>query len=167
MVKSNTKRAESSTTIIIKKSLPARKTRSVRKTTSPALEPAEVLRVYGIPNCSTVKKGLAWLAKNKVEYQFIDYKKDTPSEEDLIKWMQICSSKGSPDELKSTNSKVYRSVSEEKKLSLDNAGWAQLMRKDPTLIKRPLFVKASHSSEDIVCAGFRDSSSLEKILDMK
>ncbi len=30
--------------------------------------------LYAIPNCDTVKKARAWLAKNDVDYQFYDYK---------------------------------------------------------------------------------------------
>ena len=31
--------------------------------------------VYAIPNCNTVKKALDWLQKNKIAYEFHDYKK--------------------------------------------------------------------------------------------
>jgi arsenate reductase (glutaredoxin) len=30
--------------------------------------------VYGIKNCNTVKSALDWLRKNKVEFEFHDYK---------------------------------------------------------------------------------------------
>ena len=31
--------------------------------------------LYGIPNCDTVKKARTWLEKQKVPYEFHDYKK--------------------------------------------------------------------------------------------
>ncbi len=36
------------------------------------------LKVYGIPNCGTCKKALAWLDANKVPYDFIDTKVTPP-----------------------------------------------------------------------------------------
>ena len=32
--------------------------------------------IYGIPNCDTIKKTLDWFKKNKIEFQFRDYKKE-------------------------------------------------------------------------------------------
>ena len=33
------------------------------------------MKVYGIPNCNTVKKSLDWLKQNKIEIEFHDFKK--------------------------------------------------------------------------------------------
>lgn len=33
------------------------------------------MTVYGIKNCNTVKSAIDWLNKNKVEFEFHDYKK--------------------------------------------------------------------------------------------
>ena len=35
----------------------------------------DILKVYGIKNCNTVKSALAWFNKNKIEFEFHDYKK--------------------------------------------------------------------------------------------
>ena len=43
-------------------------------------------KVYGIPNCDTVKKVLAWLKKNNIAFEFHDYKKLGISQEKLIQW---------------------------------------------------------------------------------
>ena len=34
-----------------------------------------MMKVYGIPNCSTVKKAISWLRENDLEYELHDYKK--------------------------------------------------------------------------------------------
>jgi arsenate reductase len=33
-----------------------------------------MIKVYGIPNCNTVKKAIDWLKEHNVEYEFHDYK---------------------------------------------------------------------------------------------
>lgn len=43
-------------------------------------------KLYGIPNCDTVKKARAHLAKSKVEYDFVDFKKKPPTKTDISRW---------------------------------------------------------------------------------
>jgi len=45
-----------------------------------------MVRVYGIKNCSTVKKALDWLDRHKVAYEFQDFKKWGVAEERLLVW---------------------------------------------------------------------------------
>ena len=33
------------------------------------------MKLYGIPNCDTVKKARAWLDEHGVDYEFLDFKK--------------------------------------------------------------------------------------------
>ena len=37
------------------------------------------ITIYGIRNCDTMKKALAWLDSKKIAYDFHDYKKDRKS----------------------------------------------------------------------------------------
>ena len=37
--------------------------------------------LYGIPNCSTVKKARAWLEARQIDYVFHDFKKEAPTAE--------------------------------------------------------------------------------------
>lgn len=48
-----------------------------------------MVEVYGIPNCDTVKKALAWLKENNIEYVFHDFKKEGVSKEKLKQWLSI------------------------------------------------------------------------------
>ena len=35
-----------------------------------------MIKLYGIPNCDTVKKARSWLAENGIEFEFVDFKKN-------------------------------------------------------------------------------------------
>jgi len=45
-----------------------------------------MVKVYGIKNCSTVKKALDWLDRHNVSYEFQDFKKWGVAEERLLVW---------------------------------------------------------------------------------
>src|SRR5690606_22119558 len=45
-----------------------------------------MVKVYGIKNCSTVKKALDWLDRHHVSYEFHDFKKWGVTEEKLLAW---------------------------------------------------------------------------------
>ena len=45
------------------------------------------VRLYGIPNCDTVKKALAFLTGRGVAFDFIDYKKQGLRGETLDGWL--------------------------------------------------------------------------------
>jgi arsenate reductase (glutaredoxin) len=47
---------------------------------------ARMTKVYGIPNCDTVKKARAWLTGHGVAHQFHDFKKQGLSPEMLQAW---------------------------------------------------------------------------------
>ena len=42
--------------------------------------------IYGIPNCDTTKKAMAWLNKNKIPFSFHDYKLEGISRKKLEEW---------------------------------------------------------------------------------
>jgi len=43
-------------------------------------------KLYGIPNCNTVKKAQDWLKNNDVEYEFHDFKKKGITPAKLTEW---------------------------------------------------------------------------------
>ncbi len=95
------------------------------------------LVLYGIPNCDTVKKARVWLTANGHEFVFHDYKKQVLPESELQAWLQqqdwqiLLNRKGT----------TWRALSEERKLSITDAGGAlELMRENPSIIKRPVLV---------------------------
>ena len=42
-------------------------------------------QLFGIPNCDTVKKVRTYLEKNKIAYEFVDFKKQPPTEADKMR----------------------------------------------------------------------------------
>ena len=47
-----------------------------------------MLHVYGIKNCSTVKKALTYLDEHHHEYQFHDFKKEPPTKTQIQTWFR-------------------------------------------------------------------------------
>ena len=45
-----------------------------------------MIRIYGIPNCDTIKKARKWLEANGLEYEFHDFKKQGAPEAKLRDW---------------------------------------------------------------------------------
>lgn len=92
-------------------------------------------KIYGIPNCDTVKKARQWLADHHVDYEFVDFKK-TPPEASLIeRWLQDISL----DVLLNKRGTTWRKLSDEQKQAAENReGAVKLMVAQPSLIKRPV-----------------------------
>lgn len=47
------------------------------------------MKLYGIPNCNTVKKAQDWLKNNDLAYEFHDFKKKGITAEKLTEWFDI------------------------------------------------------------------------------
>ncbi len=47
-----------------------------------------MIKIYGIPNCDTMKKARKWLDSNNLEYEFHDYKKLGVPEKNLKQWVK-------------------------------------------------------------------------------
>ncbi len=111
------------------------------------------LEVYGIPNCGTCKKALSWLDERGIEYTFINYKENPPSEENIAKWIKSLTSKS----MRNTSGVAYRQLGEEKKTWSDEQ-WAKAFAENAMLIKRPLFVK----NGEAVLVGFRANETVKQ-----
>ncbi len=91
-------------------------------------------RVYGIPNCDTVKKTRRWLDENGVEYEFHDYKKLGISRDTLEKW---CDEHGF-EALINKRGTTWRRLDESDKEKLTQKKAVALMHTNTSLIKRPV-----------------------------
>ncbi len=91
--------------------------------------------VYGIKNCNTVKSALHWLKKNKVDFEFHDYKTKGITETKLKDW---CRQVGW-ESLVNKRGTTWRKLDEpaQKKTSNEKAAIALMLEK-PSIIKRPL-----------------------------
>ncbi len=91
--------------------------------------------IYGIKNCNTVKSAIEWLNKNKVDFEFHDYKKSGISEAKLNEW---CKQVGW-ESLVNKRGTTWRQLDEkiQNRVTNEKAAIALMMEKS-SVIKRPL-----------------------------
>lgn len=91
--------------------------------------------VYGIKNCNTVKSALEWLNKNKVEFEFHDYKKSGITAVKLSEW---CKQVGW-ESLVNKRGTTWRQLDEaDQKKVVNEKSAIALMIEKTSVIKRPL-----------------------------
>ncbi|CAM2774949.1 arsenate reductase family protein [Helicobacter burdigaliensis] len=92
-----------------------------------------MIKIYGIKNCGSVKKALNFLNTHNLEYEFIDFKKSTPTSEILESWLKNTTL----EQLFNKKGTTYKKLNL-KELSLDDKGIKEYLLKEPMLIKRPV-----------------------------
>src|SRR5690349_25170362 len=91
--------------------------------------------VYGIKNCNTVKSALEWLKKNKIDFEFHDYKSKGITEAKLKAW----SKQVGWESLVNKRGTTWRQLDEKTQLQITNESSAiGLMIEKTSVIKRPL-----------------------------
>ena len=94
---------------------------------------SNLVKVYGIKNCDTVKKAIKYLVDNNVSYEFIDFRINPISQKefqtmvDSVGWELLINK----------SSTTFRSLTESQKNKIDY----ELVLNFPTLIKRPVIVQ--------------------------
>lgn len=92
-------------------------------------------KVYGIPNCGSVKKALDSLKSNDAEIVFHDFKKHGVSPQLLDDWMKAIST----DVLLNRKGTTWRKLDDGlKEKAQTPEGIKALLLEYPTLIKRPV-----------------------------
>src|SRR6478609_4016258 len=91
--------------------------------------------LYGIKNCNTVKTAIDWLNKNKIAFEFHDYKKLGITPAKLSAW----SKQVGWESLVNKRGTTWRQLDEavQKKVTNEKAAIA-LMQEKTNVIKRPL-----------------------------
>ena len=93
------------------------------------------LKLYGIPNCTTVKKARAWLADHALDIPFHDFKKQGVD----TAWLHEVVAQTGWQALVNTRGTTWRKLSDaEKAAAGDEAGAIALMLAQPSVIKRPV-----------------------------
>ncbi len=93
------------------------------------------LKLYGIPNCSTVKKARAWLAGHALDVAFHDFRKLGVDEG----WLRQVMAQTGWQALLNTRGTTWRTLTDaEKAAASDEAGAIALMQARPSVIKRPV-----------------------------
>lgn len=91
-------------------------------------------RMFGIPNCDTIKKARTWLAEHGIEYDFHDYKKAGIEGAVLRGWVEELGW----ETLLNRAGTTFRALPEADKQGLNADKAIALMQANPSMIKRPV-----------------------------
>ncbi|NOT76673.1 MAG: ArsC family reductase [Cyclobacteriaceae bacterium] len=106
--------------------------------------------VYGIKNCNTVKSALDWLKKNKIEFEFHDYKSKGISAAKLKEW----SGQVGWESLVNKRGTTWRQLDEATQAKVKNESSAiALMMEKTSVIKRPLI----EEGKKVITLGFDEA----------
>lgn len=98
-----------------------------------------MFKLYGIKNCDTVKKAVKSLDSNKVDFEFIDFKKNPPEADDILRWKGVFK-----DWPLNKRGRTYRALADKfEKASEDQI--IKLIQENTSVIKRPIL----ENSDDI------------------
>lgn len=103
-----------------------------------------MLTMYGIPNCDTVKKARKKLEAKGLDYEFFNFKKETPTKEMLSRWEkffgELPANKRGPTFRKIKEEYEGATASKQQKLLLENL----------SAIKRPILERG----KKVIAIGF-------------
>lgn len=112
-------------------------------------------KLYGIPNCDTVKKARKWLEDNQMQVAFYDYKKQGISSEKIEEWL----TQTTLDVLINRKGTTWKNIPDTHKPTTKNDLIA-LMIDNPSVIKRPVI----EGPQGIVSIGFSEAEYQAKFL---
>jgi arsenate reductase len=104
-----------------------------------------MIKVYGIKNCDTMKKAMAWLTDHGIAYEFVDYKKAGVAGTNLPDW----NARAGWERLLNTRGLMWKKLSDDERAAVDEQKALKLMAQYPSLIKRPVL-----DTGDKVLVGF-------------
>jgi arsenate reductase len=107
------------------------------------------IKVYGIPNCDTVKRARAWLLDQGIMYSFHDYKKAGVPIDRIDVWLKTLGWETLVNRQGTTWRKLDEAV---RQSTTDTKAARQLMLAQPSVIKRPLVEWA----EGHITVGFQE-----------
>ena len=113
-----------------------------------------MIKLYGIPNCDTMKKARRWLDDNGAEYSFHDYKKLGVPEENLQRWVK----QAGWEALLNKRGTTWRRLDDSVRDGIDAASAISIMLENPSIIKRPVV-----ESGKTLLIGF-DQNAFQKLL---
>lgn len=108
------------------------------------------MKLYGIPNCGTVKKARAYLEGHGIVYDFHDFRQHGVPEARLAGWMRQV---GWQKLLKKTGP-TWRQLPETEKAAVcDEASALAIMLGKPNVIRRPVL----EQDEKVLATGFTEA----------
>ena len=95
----------------------------------------DMIKMYGIPNCDTVKKARDWLTAQGVAYEFYDFKKQGLPLDQVNTWIKAVGF----DKLLNRRGPTWRKLDEAVQVSVvDGASAVAVMKLNSSVIKRPV-----------------------------
>jgi arsenate reductase (glutaredoxin) len=127
-------------------------------------ENTEMITLFGIPNCDTVKKARAWLTEHGLDYQvhyiFHDFKKQGVPPERLKVWIETVGW----EKLLNRQGTTWRKLdaaTQSKVVDAESA--AKLLILNASLIKRPVVEWTNKVSKTDISVGFDAESWLKRV----
>jgi arsenate reductase (glutaredoxin) len=118
-----------------------------------------MIKMYGIPNCDTVKKAMSFLNSHHLPFEFHNYKTEGISVSKLTKW---CRHKGW-ETLFNKRSSTWKDLKLTGNIQVDDQAKAiEIMQANTSIIKRPVI----EFNEEII-VGFSEKEYLEAIINNK
>lgn len=112
------------------------------------------MKMYGIPNCDTVRKARKFLENQNIEFEFHDFKKQGLSEETIKTWLET-----QPIEvLVNKRSTSWKQLTDEQKTNLMDKQELGVLTQMPTLIKRPVL-----ETNNNLVVGFKEAQYQEVV----
>ncbi len=109
-------------------------------------------KIYGIPNCNTVKKALTHLDNANLKYEFINFKKEAPNKDLIKEWKDAFG-----DWPVNKKGPTYRKIKEEFE-EANAAAKYKLLNETTSAIKRPILTKG----KKVICFGY-DEQAYDKL----
>ncbi len=104
--------------------------------------------IYGIKNCDTIKKARRFMDANDLDYHFHDYRTDGTNPAQLQDWIAHFGW----DTVLNKRGTTWRKLPDQVRSDTDESNAAELLAKEPAMIKRPVLVTG-----DTVLIGFNES----------
>lgn len=96
------------------------------------------MKLYGIPNCNTVKKAQDWLKDKGVEYEFHNFKKDGITPEKLTEWFNVFGW----ERVINRAGLTFKKLTKEEQLAINSESTAiAYLLNNTSAIKRPIVEK--------------------------
>ena len=106
------------------------------------------MKMYGIPNCNTIKKAKDALTAKGIGFEFHNYKKDGMDKQTLQNWVKQVGW----EVLLNRRGTTFRQLSDTDKANIDESKAIALMLAHPSMIKRPVL-----DTGDKIIVGFDEA----------
>lgn len=105
---------------------------------------------YWYPNCSTCRKAKKWLEEHNVEFTAVHLVEETPTKDEILKWMEIADFE--PRKFFNTSGQVYRENNLKELIpTATEEEMAELLAGNGMLIKRPVLTNGKQ-----ITIGFKE-----------